>query len=206
MICYVDRLFVRSIVSFLIAAVAIAAAGCGGGIQSGGQATELVNPFLGPAYSQWLVGPISRMATAEEMDAFLALQDDATAVQFIEDFWARRDTAPAIPDNPLRKSFETRAAEADRRYEEGGYPGRRTDRGITYVLFGEPEKTDYEISPNPSDPPIEVWFYPAGAEAGLSGERPAPKYRFIKRDDLTSFYVPRSLDDPRGRTPNIDRF
>jgi GWxTD domain-containing protein len=205
LICFVDSRL-RSTVAGAVAAVALAAAGCGGGIQSGGQATELVNPFLGPAYSQWLVGPISRMATAEEMDAFLALQDDAAAVQFIEDFWVRHNPAPARPDNPLRTTFEQRAAEADRRYTEGGYPGRRTDRGITYVLFGEPEKTDYEISPHPSDPPIEAWFYPAGAEAGLSGERPAQKYRFIKRGELTSFYVPRSIDDPRGRTPSIDRF
>lgn len=190
----------------LIGAVVFAAAGCGGGIQTGGRATEMVNPFLGPAYSQWLVGPISRMATAQEMDAFLALRDDAEAARFIEEFWERRDPAPARPDNPLRTSFEERAAEADRRYGEGGYPGRRTDRGITYVLFGQPEKTDYEISPHPSDPPIEVWFYPAGAEPGLSGERPAQKYRFIKRGELTSFYVPRSIDDPRGRTPRIDRF
>lgn len=193
-----------------IAAVALAgvvfSVGCGGGITSGGDAPELINPFLGPTYSQWLVGPISRMASAQEMDAFLALRDDAAAERFIEDFWERRDPAPARPDNPLRTTFDERAAEADRLYAEGGYPGRRTDRGITYVLFGEPEKTDYEISPHPTDPPIEVWFYPADAEAGLSGEQPAPKYRFIKRDELTTFYVPRSLDDPRGRQPRIDRF
>ena len=69
MTCYVDRAFLRSIVLVLVGVGAIAGTGCGGGIQSGGQATEMVNPFLGPAYSQWLVGPISRMATAEEMDA-----------------------------------------------------------------------------------------------------------------------------------------
>lgn len=205
MTCFVDS-GLRSAVAAAVAAAALVAAGCAGGIETGGRAPDLIHPFLGPAYSQWLVGPISRMVTAEEMDAFLALRDDAAAERFIEEFWERRDPAPARPDNPLRTTFEERAAEADRLYGEAGYPGRRTDRGTTFVLFGKPEKTDYEISPHPSDPAIEVWFYPAGAEPGLSGERPATRYRFIKRDELTTFYVPRSIDDPRGRSPRIDRF
>lgn len=171
---------------------------------------EVINPRLGPEYSQWLVGPISRMATAAEMDAYLALRDDAAARGFIDDFWEQRDPAPVRPDNPLRETFEERAGEADRRYTEAGYPGRRTDRGTTYILFGEPEKTDYEIPPHPDDPSLEVWFYPRGTERGLSDEKPAREYKFIKRrgDDVTVFYVPRSrLDRGRGQgLPNIDRF
>ena len=190
----------------MVFAAVAAAAGCGGTVQTRGGGTEAINPFLGPGYSQWLVGPIARIATAEEMDAYLALRDDAAAAAYIEAFWERRDPAPARPDNPLRKSFEERAAEADRRYTESGYSGRRTDRGTIYILFGEPEKTDYEISPHPDDPPIEVWFYPSDAEPGLSGERPAQTYRFIKRRDVTTFYTPRSLEDRRGGLPRIDRF
>lgn len=201
------RVGFRSSVSIAVAAFALVTAGCAsGGIQSTAGGTEAINPFLGPGYTQWLVGPISRLATPTEMDAYLALRDDAAAAAFIEDFWQRRDPAPARPDNPLRETFEERAAEADRRYSESGYPGRRTDRGTTYILFGEPEETDHEISPHPDDPPVEVWRYPDDAEPGLSGEHPAGSYRFIKRGDLTTFYVPRSLSDQRGRRPRIDRF
>ena len=195
--------------ALLVATIAVVSGtvGCGGGgaIQTRGGA-DPINPLLGPTYSQWLVGPIARMATAEEMDAFLALADDAAAAAFIEAFWERRDPAPARPDNPLRTTFDERAAEADRRYTESGYSGRRTDRGTTYILFGEPEKTDYEIPTHPDDPPIEVWFYPAAAEPGLSGEKPAPAYRFIKRGDVTTFFTPRTLDDPRRGLPRIDRY
>lgn len=196
----------RAALAAAVAAAALAAAACGSSIQSGGGAETTINPFLGPAYSQWLVGPIARMASAEEQDAYLALRDDAAAAAYIEAFWERRDPAPAIEDNPLRETFEERAAEADRRFTEIGYSGRRTDRGTTFILFGEPEKTDYEISPHPDDPPIEVWYYPSDAEPGLSGEDPAQTYRFIKRRDLTTFYSPRSLDDKRGGMPRIDRF
>jgi len=176
---------------------------CSSAVQNSPPADRLLNPFLGPTYSQWLVGPIARLATAEEMDAYLALRDDDQARAFVEQFWERRDPAPLRPDNPLRKQFDERAAEADRRFLEGGLPGRRTDRGTIWVLFGPPEDTDYEISPEPRDPPIEVWTYPAAAEPGLSGERPAEIYRFIKRDELTVFYIPRSVD---RRLRDIDRF
>jgi GWxTD domain-containing protein len=197
----------RLALALALASGVLAAAGCGSGTQTrGGPGAEAINPYLGPAYSQWLVGPIGRMATAEEMDAFLALRDDQAAAAFIEAFWERRDPAPVRPDNPLLTTFEERAAEADRRFTESGYSGRRTDRGTIYILFGEPEKTDYEISPHPDDPPVEVWFYPADAERGLSGEQPAQTYRFIKRRDVTTFYTPRSLEDRRGGLPRIDRF
>ncbi len=161
--------------------------------------TELINLHLGPEYSQWLVGPISRLIGPSEMDAYLALTDDAAAQRFIEEFWAGLDPDPDRPGNAIREAFDKRAAEADKLYSEAGYLGRRTDRGTIYVLFGPPDKTDYEISPDPKDPPIETWEYPSDAPAGLSGEHPARLYRFIKRGDITVFYTPSSLTLGRTR-------
>lgn len=190
----------RLAVALAVAAGALAAAACGSGtVQTRSGGVEAINPFLSPRYSQWMVGPIARMATPEELEAFAALRSDAAAEEYVEAFWERRDPAPARPDNPLRKTFEERAAEADRLYTESTFSGRRTDRGTVYVLFGEPERTDYEISSHPDDPPIEVWFYADDAEPGLSGEQPASSYRFIKRGDVTAFYTPRRLDDLRDR-------
>jgi GWxTD domain-containing protein len=187
-----------------LAALLLVAAACAPAAQEGGTSLDLVNPLLGPDYSQWLVGPVARLAGAAEVDAFLALTDAAAAARFVEEFWARRDPDPAEPGNPVAEAFAARAAEADKRYSEAGYLGRRTARGTTHVLFGPPEKVDYQIPPDERDPPIEVWEYPAGAPAGLSGERPARAYRFIKRGDVTVFYVPRNTPD-RGM-PRIDEF
>jgi GWxTD domain-containing protein len=168
-------------------------------------AADLTNPFLGPERSSWLIGPLARIATREEVDGFLALRDDAQAEAFIDRFWASRDATPNEPDNPLRQAFEERAAEADRLYSEAGYRGRRTDRGTIHVLYGPPSKTDFEVSPLPGDPAIELWTYTSAAPAGLDGKRPASAYRFIKRGDLTVFYVPRQ--DPRLRDrPEPDPF
>ena len=176
-------------------------AGCGGASPSASHTEILINPRLSPDYSGWLVGATARLATPAEVEAYLALSSDAEAAAFIEDFWARRDPMPLREDNPLREAFDERSAEADRRFSEAGYLGRRTARGTVFILYGEPSDVDYQISPSPDDPPIEVWIYQAGAPAGLDGRAPERFYKFIRRGDVTEFYTPPRRIDPRPRRP-----
>jgi GWxTD domain-containing protein len=167
----------------LLLALALLAAGCGGGGVSR-SAVDLANPFLGPDWSSWLIGPIARLATPEEVQAFQGLKDDEAAAAFVEGFWKKR--GPAV-----QKAFEQRSAVADRLYGEAGYLGRRTARGAVYVLYGPPGKVEFEVSPSPKESAIELWRYGASAPSGLDGKRPNPFYRFIKRGDVTVDYVPR---------------
>lgn len=171
---------------------------CGSAPPRARQAADLTHPFLGPEYSSWLVGPITRIATPEEVQAYLAAADDAQAAQLIEQFWAKRDPNPDRPGNPLREAFDERSAEADRLFSEAGYRGRRTDRGTVFVVYGPPSKTEFEISPTRGEAPVEAWTYNPAAPAGLDGRKPAPLYRFIKRGDLTVTYIP-GRTDPRLR-------
>lgn len=179
-------------------AAALLAAGLLGCASGGGRPlpgiehnlADLTNPSLGPDYSQWLLGPISYLATKEDVAAYLALKDDQAAQQFIDQFWARRNPHPQRPDNALKELFDERSAQADQLYSEAGFPGRRTDRGTIFILYGKPETADYEISPTPEAPPIEVWTYPDNAAPGLNGRKPSLRYRFSKHGDLTVFYVP----------------
>lgn len=171
-------------------AAALLATGCGSsGPVTPHHTADLNNTYLSPALSQWLIGAVSRLATAEEVQAYLALRDDAAATAFIEQFWVRRDPDPARAGNPLRDLFEQREKDADRRFSEAGYLGRRTDRGSTYVLHGEPAKIDFEINPREGNPPVERWSYGVDAQPGLDRRRPAPIYRFVKNGDLTVFYT-----------------
>lgn len=172
------------------AAAALAAVG-------GREEIDLVNVALGPAYANWLIGPWGRLATDQELVEFRRLADDDEAAAWIEEFWARRDPDPDRPGNPLRRLAEERAEEADRRFTEGTIPGRRTDRGAILVLYGEPEEIEHEPSQVYGDPPLEIWRYPRDAGAGLDGEKPARRYRFAKRDDVTRLYVP---GDPKSYT------
>jgi GWxTD domain-containing protein len=193
---------VRKIAVLLLVLAALAGTlGCGGGPPR--SRTDLTNPFLGPDYSAWLVGPIARLATPEEIQAYLALQDDGQARQFVESFWAKRDTLiDPLRGKTVRQVFEERSAEADRAFSEAGYLGRRTDRGAIFILYGNPTKTDYEVAPIPSDPPLAVWIYDETAPAGLDGKRPANRYRFVRRGDLTVTYTP-GRPDPRHRDRQI---
>lgn len=161
---------------------------------------ELMNPLLSPQHALWLAGPISWMASEEEIETYTGLTDDTRAEAFIEEFWRRRDPEPRYPRNPARERFEERATEADRLFREAGIPGRRTDRGTIYVLYGPPAEEDHEISKHPDDPPILIWKYPADAPKGLDGESPERYYRFIKRGELTTFYTPNTR--PPRRRPN----
>ena len=159
----------------------------------------MTNGLLGPAYSQWLVGAIARMATLEEINAYLALSDDLAAADAIEAFWRARDRAPEEPGNALRATYEERAFEADRRFSEATYLGRRTARGMIFTLFGQPATIKYDIAPE-GGPGIEVWSYPAGSPLGLDGRQPNASYRFRKVGEITSFYreVGRGPRGPQG--------
>lgn len=161
---------------------------------------DLTNPFLGPEYTGWLIGPVARLATPQETQAFLAIQDDEQARQFVEAFWAKRDPNGEKVGNPIREAFEDRAAHADKAFSESGIQGRRTDRGAIFILYGVPTKTDHEVPPVPGASPLEVWIYEDSVPAGLDGRRPAGSYRFIRRGDMTVLYVPgQHRPDPRLR-------
>jgi GWxTD domain-containing protein len=143
---------------------------------------ELFNPLLGLDYSHWLLGAISEIATLEEIREYLALLSDEEAATFIDAFWARRAEGYGYFDKLPRELYDERAAEADKLYSEGAYPGRRTDRGTIYILFGEPEEVEYQIPQEVGAPTLETWEYPKDAEAGLGGEPPERFYRFVEID------------------------
>jgi GWxTD domain-containing protein len=183
-----------------MACVACAGGGGGGSVASIAAMADLTNPFLGPDYSAWLIGPVARLAKPDEIKAYLALHDDGAAAAFIQRFWERRNPRPGQA-NPLLARFEERADVADKKYSEAGMLGRRTDRGTVFILYGPPARGGFEVARRPADPPIEVWQYAAGAPAGLDGQHPDPFYRFTRRGDLTVLYIPRPGTLPLTAAP-----
>jgi GWxTD domain-containing protein len=181
-----------------LAALTLASLACGSAPARRNYA-DLTNPFLGPEYAQWLIGPVSGLATQDEVAAYLALRSDDAAKTFIGDFWQRRNPRPAEGEsgNRVLQAFLARGEEADRLYAEGGFQGRRTARGTIYVLFGPAKKVDYEVSERPGEAPVEAWTYDPAATVGLHGRPPAGLYRFIKQGDLTVFYTANLSRKPR---------
>lgn len=161
---------------------------------------ELINFALDAEYSHWLVGPVARIASDAEIDAYLRLSDDEAAVAFIDEFWNDRlDASNPWPDQQPRAVFERRSEEADRKFTEGVRLGRRTDRGEIFVVFGEPLEIEYEEEPDSRGGPIEIWRYGKKAPRGLGGEKPKKLYRFNKQDGVTVFYSPSPTVPRRNR-------
>lgn len=160
--------------------------------------SALTNLKLSPTWAQYLVGPLARVATNGELDEFAALTDDGAAAAFVERFWAARDPQPEKPGNPVRDLFDARAAEADKRFTQAGYLGRRTDRGTIWVLHGEPDESDFEPNPYGRGDLVEVWRYkPAVRRIDLNQRAPDQIYRFLQNGDLKVFYTaPSTFNQP----------
>jgi GWxTD domain-containing protein len=150
---------------------------------------ELFNPFLGIDHSHWLLGAVVEIATLEEVEAYLALTSDEEAASFVESFWAKRAEGVGVFEKKPRQVFDARATEADKRFSEGAFPGRRTDRGKIYILYGEPEEVTFDIPRQVNVPTNEVWKYPKDAPPGLHGEKPKKEYRFIELDGEKVLYT-----------------
>jgi GWxTD domain-containing protein len=176
----------------LLAAAFFGCLACAGGPANNVAASlgDLANPFLGPDYTNWLAGPVSRIASADEIKSYLALHDDTAAAAYIQQFWERRNPTKG-PANPALIAFDERCEVADQKFSEGGLLGRRTDRGTILILYGPPIKTGFEVAPSPRESAIEVWRYSPTAPTGLDGKRPDELYRFTKRANLTVFYTAR---------------
>ena len=118
----------------------------------------------------WLENEVPDIITEEERRAFLELSTNEEREQFIELFWDRRNSDPESPVNPAKEEYYRRLAYADEHFSSG-IPGRKTDRGRIYVIWGPPDEIDshpaggtYERSPEQGGGsstafPWETWRY-----------------------------------------------
>jgi len=117
---------------------------------------------VSPEYRKWGSGAFQSLMMKQEKTDWASLKTDADAKAFIELFWARRDPTPDTEPNELRQQLEARTAEADKRYRSGRTPGSQTDRGLAYVLLGDPTDISKGVSrPGGFQRPItvETWIY-----------------------------------------------
>ncbi|MBM3790262.1 MAG: GWxTD domain-containing protein [Acidobacteria bacterium] len=118
----------------------------------------------------WIKGEVRYLITEEERSVYERLTSAEEREHFIEEFWRRRDTNPATPDNEFREEFYRRIAYANENFRAGG-PGWLTDRGRVYVLYGPPDRRDahpmggrYQKPANMGGDtvttfPFEIWEY-----------------------------------------------
>jgi GWxTD domain-containing protein len=125
---------------------------------------------LSEHYKDWLTQDVVYIITDEERSVFLALTTDEERENFIEQFWARRNTDPREGSNEFKIEHYRRIAYANEHFASG-VPGWKTDRGRTYILFGEPDGKEshpsggnyyrefWEGGGNTTVYPFERWRY-----------------------------------------------
>ena len=120
-------------------------------------------------------GPTRWLMLPDEIRRSERLGTTREAVEFVEEFWRRRDPDPDEPGNPFAKIFYERVEAADRLYADGGQRGSMTDRGRALILLGPPPVLRYNQKRVPAWEPgrpgsrpgirsrsltLEIWAYP----------------------------------------------
>jgi GWxTD domain-containing protein len=97
---------------------------------------------LGLDDTDWLLNQVPDIITDAERRAFLELGTQEEREQFIEHtFWDPRNPEPESPVNTAREEHYRRLAYADEHFTSG-IPGRKTDRGHIYIIWGPPDEIE----------------------------------------------------------------
>ncbi len=183
---------------------------------------------LGSEDRMWLENEVPDIITEEERQAFLQLSTNEERDQYKEIFWQRRNPDRDSPVNPVKEEHYRRLAYTDEHFSSG-IPGRKTDRGRIYIIWGPPDEIDshptggtYERSPQQGGGsstayPWEVWRYRhlEGIGENIEIEFVDPSgtgeyhiaYDPCEKDALA--HVPgagSSLSEILGRSSKADRF
>ncbi len=75
-----------------------------------------------------------------------------------DDFWASVDPSPGDDVNELLGEYYRRAEFADRRFSWSRFAGWRSDRGRTYMLYGDPDQVERQDG-DLDHPAWERWSY-----------------------------------------------
>ncbi len=121
-------------------------------------------------YDKWLNEDVVYIITDEERDVFSQLTTSEEKDRFIEQFWRRRDSDLSTALNEYKEEHYRRIAYVNQKFGSG-IPGWKTDRGRTYIMFGEPAQVEYnagggtyvrnayEGGGRTATYPFEIWRY-----------------------------------------------
>jgi GWxTD domain-containing protein len=121
-------------------------------------------------YDKWLNEDVDYIITDEEREVFSKLQTPEEKDAFIEEFWRRRSSDPIHKPDEYKEEHYRRVAYANAHFGTG-IPGWKTDRGRTYIMFGEPTEIEdhaggenyvrkpYEGGGSTNVYPFQVWRY-----------------------------------------------
>lgn len=97
------------------------------------------------------------IASDEEMKHLTDAPPDKR-LEYWNNFWASKDHTPGTPENEIKELYYRRLRYADVNFGVFGRNGWKTDMGMVYITFGQPD----EIERHPFDidsKPYQIWYY-----------------------------------------------
>jgi len=125
---------------------------------------------LSPQDKIWLENEVPDIITSDERRAFVELSTNEERDQFREIFWQRRNPNPESSINTVKDEHYRRLAYADEHFSSG-IPGRKTDRGRIYIIWGQPDEIE-------SHPIGGAYQRPMEQGGGESDAFPWEKWRY----------------------------
>jgi len=99
-------------------------------------------------YQKWLNEDVYWIISEVERDVLLALTTDEERDAFIQQFWERRDLDPGTPENEAKIEHYRRIVYANEHFS-AGIQGWKTDRGMVYIKFGPPDRSESQPGGGP---------------------------------------------------------
>lgn len=144
-----------------------------------------------------LIPPLVYLADASEWEVLReAMYSDGARNEF-DSFWGRRISDRRIASNTVR-GYYSRVEEANLRYADFR-EGWRTDRGMVYIILGEPLFVERSLE-------AEIWYY---SYSGERGERSFVFHRVYRSNTpqiVEEYKLDRSFEYERFWRGEIDRW
>jgi GWxTD domain-containing protein len=105
-----------------------------------------------------LIEQLQYIAKDEEMSYLKDAETDIEKQKRFVNFWQKKDPSPNTKRNEVMQEYYKRLRLADKFFSTTYTPGWRTDMGMVFIIFGQPDNIDrhpYEMDSKP----YEVWDY-----------------------------------------------
>lgn len=119
-----------------------------------GAATRRAHLSIAWQKDSWLLNPRTiednvhlLLRSPEDEEAFVQMHPGEQE-RYLEDFWEARDPDPETPGNPAREAYLARIEFANQNFSRPGLEkGMFTDRGRTFIRYGEPTEILQQVIP-----------------------------------------------------------
>jgi GWxTD domain-containing protein len=126
----------------------------------------------------WANSPEAYFLTKAEREDWKRLDSRDSREAFKNAYWLKRDPTPGTAKNEFRESVAARIETADKRWTIEGTRGARSSRGMVFIVFGSPSRSQELSAPRPAPPPPPS-----------PGGPPAPPQGFMEGNETTEVWT-----------------